>query len=74
MKLSLILAGMQTGKIVVFGAQKTRTHTLKSRRTQNESLFGANFVQRHNRTSFVRKWARKGRYRAMFNEFLFTKI
>ena len=25
------------------GAQKTRTHTLKSRRTQNETLFGANF-------------------------------
>ena len=26
-----------------FGAQKPRTHTLKSRRTQNESLFGADF-------------------------------
>ena len=38
MKLILILAG-----IVAFGAQKTYTHTLKSRRTQNESLFGANF-------------------------------
>ena len=43
MKLILILAGMLTSKIVVFGAQKTRTHTLKSRRTQNESLFGADF-------------------------------
>ena len=26
-----------------FGAQKIRTHTLKSRRTQNESLYGADF-------------------------------
>ena len=43
MKLILILAGMKTTKIVEFGAQKTRTYTLKSRRTQNESLFGANF-------------------------------
>ena len=25
------------------GAQKTHTHTLKSRRTQNKSLFGADF-------------------------------
>ena len=38
MKLILILAGMYD-----FGAQKTRTHTLKSRRTQNESLFDADF-------------------------------
>ena len=30
-------------KIVAFGAQKTRTHTLKSRRALNESLFGADF-------------------------------
>ena len=40
MKLILILA---TSKIITFGAQKTGTHTLKSRRTQNESLFGTNF-------------------------------
>ena len=40
MKLTLILATMQTSKIVAFGAQKTRSHTLK---TQNESLFGADF-------------------------------
>ena len=26
-----------------FGAHKTRTHTLKSRRTENESLFDADF-------------------------------
>ena len=43
MKLILILAGMSTSKFVAFGAQKTRTHTLKSRRTQNESLFTADF-------------------------------
>ena len=30
-------------EIVAFVAQKTRTHTLKSRRTQNESLFGVDF-------------------------------
>ena len=43
MKLILILEGMWTSKIVVFEAQKTRTHTLKSQRTQNEPLFGADF-------------------------------
>ena len=43
MKLILILAGMSTSKIVTFKAQKTHTHTLKSRRTQNESLFGKDF-------------------------------
>ena len=42
-KLISILADMQTSKIVAFGAQKTRTHTLKSRCTQNESLFAADF-------------------------------
>ena len=31
------------GGYVVFGAQETRMHTLKSRRTQNESLFGTDF-------------------------------
>ena len=43
MKLILILADMWTSKIVAFGAQKTRTHPLKSQRTQNESLFGEDF-------------------------------
>ena len=37
------LGGYVNNIIVAFGAQKTRTHTLKSRRTQNESLFGADF-------------------------------
>ena len=36
------LGGYEKSKIVVFGAQKTRSHTLKSRRTQNELLFAAN--------------------------------
>ena len=43
MPLILILASMQTSKIVTFGVQNTRTQTLKSRRTQNKSLFGADF-------------------------------
>ena len=43
MKLILILAGMQTSKIVAFGAQKICTYTLKSRRTRNKSLFVADF-------------------------------
>ena len=38
------LDGYVTCKTVAFGAQKTRTHTLKSWRTQNESLFGADFA------------------------------
>ena len=39
MKLILILAT----KLSRFGAQKIRSYTLKSRRTQNESLLGADF-------------------------------
>ena len=62
MKLILSLADMQTSKIVAFGAQKTRIHTLKCRCTQNESLFLADFVQSHNWVIFLRKWARRGRY------------
>ena len=30
-------------KLILIFALKTRTHTLKSRRTQNESMFGADF-------------------------------
>ena len=55
MKLILNLAGMQTSKIVAFGAQKSRTLTLKSRRTQNESLFGADFGPDQNWAIFLRK-------------------
>ena len=36
-------AHFDLGKIVEFGAQKFRTHTLKSRRSQNESLFSKDF-------------------------------
>ena len=32
-----------TSKIVAFGAQKSSTHIFKSRRTQNEALFDADF-------------------------------
>ena len=37
------LGGYINKQIVAFGVQKTRMHTLKRRRTQNESLFGADF-------------------------------
>ena len=36
-------ADLWTSKIVAFGAQKTRTPTLKSRRPQNEALFDVDF-------------------------------
>ena len=65
-KLILILAGMLTSKIVAYGTQKTHTHTLKSQRTQNKSLFGAAFGEAVTVNS--------NRYRAMLNEFLFTEI
>ena len=35
--------GGYVNNIVAFDAQKTHMHTLKSQRTQNESLFGADF-------------------------------
>ena len=37
------LGGYEASKIVTFGAKKTRMLTLKSRRIQNEALFGADF-------------------------------
>ena len=43
MKLILIFPGINTSKIVAFGAQKTRMHSLKSQRTQYESVFDADF-------------------------------
>ena len=51
---------MYTSKIVAFGAQKTRTYTLKSRRTQ--SCLVRILVQRLNWAIFLRKWAKRGRY------------
>ena len=75
MKLILILAGMLTSKIVAFGTQKTRTHIWKSRRTQNESLYGADFSPffcENEQGEPVT--VNDDRYRVMLNEFLFTKI
>ena len=43
MKLILILAGIMNKQICHIGVQNTRTHTLKSRRAENELLFGADF-------------------------------
>ena len=80
MKLILILAFMYTSKIVAFRAQTTRTHTLKKRGTQNESLFGAGFMSRDIIGPFFFENEQEDavtvnseRYRAMLNEFLFTK-
>ena len=56
MKLIFILTELWKSKIVAFGTQKTRT--------QNESLFDADFGPVVN----------GDRYRAILNEFLFTKI
>ena len=50
---------LATSKIVAFGAQKTRTHTLKSRRTQNESLFGADFDPEAELGHFSRKMSKE---------------
>ena len=63
------------------GGQKTRTHTLKSRCTQNESLFGADFGTRGIIGTFFFEneqgealTVNGDRYRAVLNEFLFIKI
>ena len=55
----IIISDAAHFEIVAFGAQKTLTHTLKSRHTQNESLIGADFGPK---AIFFRKWARTGRY------------
>ena len=56
--------------------QKTRTHILQSRRTQNGSLFGAEFrTEGEKRREEGEAVPVNGdRYRATLNEFLFTKI
>ena len=51
-------------KIVAYGAQKTRTHTLKS-------IIGQFFVENGQGEAVT---VDGDRYRTMFNEFLFTKI
>ena len=79
MKLILILAGMQTSKIVAFGAQKTRTHTMKNPPNQYQSLFSAEsrgiigpFFFENEQGEAVT--FNGDRYRVMLKEFLFTKI
>ena len=57
-------------KILAFGAQKTRMQTLKSPRSQNESLVGADFGSEEGEAVTVNG----DRYRVMLSEFLFTKI
>ena len=59
MKLILILAGMWTSQIIAFGAQNTRTHTLKSQRTQNEPLFGADFSSEEQVEHFSSKMSKE---------------
>ncbi len=81
MKLISISAGMLTSKIAAFGAQKTRTHSKKSRCIHNESLFGADFGREASLDPFffenergVAVTVNGERYRAMLNEFLFREI
>ena len=63
--------------MVAFGAQKTRIHTLKIRRTQNEcgywsrGIIGPFFFENKQREAVI---VNGDRYRAMLNEVLFTKI
>ena len=66
-KLILILVGMKTSKIVTFGAQKTRTHTLKSRDTQNGSrgIIGKFFFENEQGEAVT---VNGDSYRAMLNE------
>ena len=75
MKLILILADMLTSKIVAFGAQKTRAYTL-SRVTVcggfwPRGIIGPFFFENEQGEAVT---VNGDRYRAMLNEFLFTKI
>ena len=67
----LDLGGYVNKKIVAFGAHKTRTHTANATKTSH--CLVRIFVQRHNWVIFL-PTVNGDRYRAMFNEFLFTKI
>ena len=53
------LGGYVNKRIVAFGAQKTRTHTFKSRRT---NCLVQILIQGLNWAIFLRKWARRGSY------------
>ena len=73
MKLFLILASMYISKIVAFGAQKTRTHT--NRVTVccgfwSRGIIGPFFFENEQGEAVT---VNGHRYRAMLNEFLFTK-
>ena len=75
MKLILILASMETRKIVAFGAQKSARIHWKADAPKTSHYLVWILIQRHNWDIFLRKWADNGdRYRAILNEFLFTKI
>ena len=81
MKLILILADMKTSKIVALGAPKTRTHTLKSRTHPKRVTVWCGFWSRDIIGPFFFEkelgdavTVNVDRYRAMLNEFLFTKI
>ena len=68
---------MKLGKIVAFGPQNTRTHTLKSRRKQttvcsgSRGIIGPFFFENEQKEAVT---VNGDRYRAMLNGFLFTKI
>ena len=78
MKLILIFAGMQTSKIVAFGAQKTRTYIKKPTHPKRVKVW-CGFWSRGIIGTFFFKNEQvtvngDNRYRAMLNKFLFTKI
>ena len=60
-----------SSKIEAFATQKTRTHTLKSRGTQNKGIIEPFFFENEQGLAVT---ANDNRYRAMLNEFLFTKL
>ena len=67
--------------ILILAAQKTRTHTLKSRRTQKRVTVKCGFWSRgiiwpffYENEQAEAVSVNGDRYRAMLNEFLFTKI
>ena len=74
MKLILVLVNVKTSKIVAIGAQKTRSLTLKSRRTQNDSLFGADFGPEAYLEHFSAIMSRERTLQSMAIVMGFTKI
>ena len=83
MKLILILSGVcKEGKLSHLGHRKPFTHTLKSLRIQNESLFGVDFGPEASFWNFPSKIGKKRQLQSMAISlsghveqiFLFTKI